>query len=956
MTKKLKRLGWIVGIVFSLVAMSGCGGGGGDDLSDSSADTSIKETSSTWSLDTQNRQFELETLLTNNVDAEVTLDRFEFELGGCPIDKESLRFNGASDTALVFRTYQQTLALRITGSLLDPTCTPTAYILTYRESVEKDGKTRTNTYSIDLKAVGGSEQEASESGYTFYNIATPVHVTRVNTSYEIKAQLLKDGFAATGETVKLKPFDAQYGSVASATVSTDQNGYAKFAYTSPATLPPAGSTVTVTMVYTDANGSSIEADVQLLFEAEAGVTPEYNLTNISSPLTVQTPGELLQISAVVVDKNSVPVAGHQVSITAIPDLKYGSIISEATVRSDASGHVTFTYKAPENIAEVDGHSTTITMLLQEDSYTVSQEIVLNFDAVNDETPRPVVVIPQAIREINLTSNAQPVEMNIQVFEENNNNPYTTGSVKVKLPDEVLEGVDVGRFESYEVAVGSDGIARFRYLGPQNLKSLIDQGRLGATFKFYHVDNLTSYGEVKVNYRPQDDYVPANYLLETVSADGNYTMGLNSEKTFSLMLKDDQGTLVPDSQILEINISTKNFTVGKLVEPNSATETVSLSFSGSEAVNNKSFSLRTDKISGLVPVEISVRFIDANGEEQELPPIVMNVTVFSGPPTAISISYVGSRQDPDHAKFIDIFDVTVTDAYNNPVNTKPYIATGGMVEYAVDGNRSNDGERNALSPRLWYGVDGETGTLEKIGTEEARFVTNLANVFRYVDLYNDKLVLFGRGYVYEALGKWDITSLDGENNILNLLDNYYGETRSGLGFAVGHNNRQDLCSDDGREYVGNMRSSTYQVDSNGHVLVEFEYDYFLHGKDVMIWVNLTGFQADDNHMGRIGEAMKHTLRGMGLESVGSCTVAPGETKLCRFLIAQTGTSEFYPYGHFGASIVSNGTCTVLQIVDWSNFYDARDCRNGAGFIDLNVTNTGTVDCSVQLDRLMVSPEF
>jgi len=962
MKNLLKKFAWITGMMVILMGVTGCGGGGGDDLPNSSDSTSVEGTKTSWNYDSQSNSFTLGVSLTNGVDATVTLDHFALYLGGCQIKDGTLLFNGATDTTLVFRTAGETQPLTITGQLVDPTCVPTGFILSYHEVVEKDGMSKEGDYSINLGSSSDSTApgETTDNGYSFYNIGTPVTVTQTSAQYEIKAQLLKDGFAAPNETVKLKPFDDQYGTVASSSVVTDSNGYAIFQYTSPATLPPSGTSTTLTLVYDD-EGTTLEAEIVLNFGQDAAVIPEYNLTSISSPLTVRSPGELLQISAVVVDKNNVPVSGHRVSITALSSLDYGSIISATTVESDESGHVYFTYKAPDDVVKVDGNSTTVTLILQEDSYSVTQDVNITFEALMEENIRPIIVIPQVIREVNLTANFQPVEMNIEVFEEGTNNPYTSGTVKVKLPSKVLDGVDVGSFDAYEVPVGSNGIATFKYTGPQDLQKLIDSGDTGSSFEFYHLDNPTSLGTVNVNYTPEDSYQPANYILSMESSDGNFTMGLLSEKTFSILLKDDQGNLVADEDILELNISSKNFSIGKLLNTSDNTETDHLVFSGEEAVNNKAFPIRSNTISGLVPIEISVKFLNGNGEEQVLK-AVANITVFSGPPTALSISYAGVRHDEEHAKFIELFDVTVTDAYNNPVNTQPYISVGAIVEYAVDGS-SATGERAAGEPRLWHGFAKDSsgnyldtfGTLEKVGDDQARFISDVTDTFRYVDLSNDKLVLFGAGYVYEALGKWDIESLDGSNDILNLIDNYFGETREGLGFAVGHNSRQDLCSGDAREYVGNMKSNSYQVDGNGHVLVEFEYDYHLTGKDITVWVNLTGYQADSDQITRIGEAQKHTLRGLGFKSDDDCTLAPGETRLCWFNIHHADVPEWYKNGHFGTGTV--GKCKVLNIVDWSNFHDARDCANdGIAYIELNVTNTTGDDCTIGLDRIMVSPEF
>jgi hypothetical protein len=501
-------------------------------------------------------------------------------------------------------------------------------------------------------------------------------------------------------------------------------------------------------------------------------------------------------------------------------------------------------------------------------------------------------------------------------------------------------------------VGDNGQAVFNYTGPQDLKKLVDSGHTGALFTFSHEENPTQEGSISVTYDLTAGYIPANYILSTSSSDGKQTMGLDSFKTFTLYLKNDQEQLVENDDITKVIISSKNTLIGKLVDAsNGGAEVDTLTFNGGDAINSQSFSVRTTNLSGLLPIEITVEFNDANGDTQSLTTI-MNVIVLSGPPTAMSIVYAGVEQDTHTAKYIEKFVVTVTDAYNNPVNTRPYIAVGGMVEYAVDGSSTN-GQRSTTSPRLWHGINDTQGKLEATGSDKARFVSNAANVFNYVDMANDKLVVFGSGYVYEALGKWDIESKT--DDTLDLKDSYYGSDREGLFFAVGHNNRQDLCSS-GVEYIGNMKASTYQLDETGHAFVEFEYDYHLTGKDIMIWANLTGFQADNSHTGRIGEAQKHTLRGNGLVSDDEYTLAAGATDVVRrFEVHHQNAPEWYRNGHFGFAI--KGTCTVNGIVDSSNAHDARECSNVIGYVDLNISNpnpNGT--CVISIDSIAVSPEF
>ncbi len=677
------------------------------------------------------------------------------------------------------------------------------------------------------------------------------------------------------------------------------------------------------------------------------------MTNITTPIVVNYDSEIKAISVDVVDQNGIGKSNTDVSITAVNGIQYGSVVSASTVKSNSSGRATFSYKAPDDVAAVDGETTTVAVMMTDNGTTVSRNIEITFHKIDQNISVPIVVIANTYKEINLTQNSQNVQMEVQVFEQGTNTPYTSGNVKVSLPNNVLQGVDVGSFSDYTVAIGSNGKAVFNYTGPQDLQTLIDNNESNATFSFFHETNPTQQESITVSYDLQAGYIPANYLLTTSSSDDKQTMGLQTLKTFTLYLKDDQGVLTDDANINEINITSQNILVGKLVDAaNNGSNETTLHFSGNSAVNSKSFSIQTYTRSGLLPVEISVGFTDANGDAQ-VRTIIMNVVIFSGPPTALSISYAGVEQNSTVAKYTEKFAVTVTDAYNNPVNTRPYIAVGAMVEYAVDGS-SATGDRNTTSPRLWHGTHDSRGELEALGGHKAQLTTT-SDAFNYVDIDNDKLVVFGAGYVYEALGKWDIDSI--ANQVLTLKDDYYGTTRSDLGFAVGHNNRQDLCSGDQREYVGNMKANNYQLDANGHVLVEFEYDYHLTGKDMMVWANLTGFQADNNQTGRIGEAQKHTLRGNGLKAIPEDGYKVGKGKTvsgATFKIHHTNAPEWYDNGNFGWAVKSGSTC-AWSIDDWSNLYDARTCY-GPAYITFTLTAPVDKDCTFAIERINTAREF
>jgi len=680
---------------------------------------------------------------------------------------------------------------------------------------------------------------------------------------------------------------------------------------------------------------------------------EYRLTNPSTPLVINQSNEIKNITVGVVDKLGVGVEGIMVKVTAINDPKYGVIESASSVRTDSSGRAAFSYRSPEDVAAVDGERIYVTLLMDINGTIADQKVVeIEFQKVDQNVTMPIVVIGNNYKEIVLTQNSQNAQIEVQVFERSSNVPYTTGNVRVSLPSKVLDGIDVGSFSQYSVPVGSNGKAVFNYNGPQDLQKLIDNNETNAIFEFYHELNPTQKESVVAIYDLQAGYIPANYILTTSSQDGKQTMNLDTVKTFTLYLKDDLGTLVDDNKINSITIRSQNTIIGKLIDPNDGSEETLLTFNGSDAVNSKSFSVKTNTLSGLLPIKIDIDFTNASGEADQRS-FTMNIVVFSGPPTAISISYVGVEQNEAVGKYIEKFAVTVTDAYNNPVNTKPFVATGAIVEYAVDGS-SPTGERTTTSPRLWHGTLDPRGTLEAIGGNRAQFTTT-SDTFNYVDINNDRLVVFGAGFVYEALGKWDLESVAPQ--LLELKDDYYGQTRSDLGFAVGHNNRQNLCTTDQREYVGNMKSDSYQIDENGHALIEFEYDYHLTGKDIMVWVNLTGYQSDENLTTRIGEAQKHTLRGNGLIAIpeNGYSVPKGQTVLgAKFAIHHENAPEWYINGKFGWAVKSGSTC-MWSIDDTSNYVDARTCY-GSAYISFTLTAPDDKDCTFAIERVNVSEEF
>lgn len=732
--------------------------------------------------------------------------------------------------------------------------------------------------------------------------------------------------------------------------------------------------------------TSIEDPIDPIDPIDSILDGNFSFINVSN-ITIEHANQIADIKAQLTYKD-VPIAGKTVSMLAFSEGN-GRILNSYNVTTDSTGYATFSYMAPETLTDVNGTTLNLTIQFDEDSIHLDTNATVYFSeiagtTIEGDVTLPIVVIPEGQREVILDSNSKTIELGIQVFKDIS--PYTQGSVKVELPIKVLDGVDVGIFASYEVAVNDQGIANFSYTGPSNLQALILNDDNESIFKFYHVDNSENKQEMKVLYQlPIDPHITRNYELDIVTSD-DFSVGIpDKEKTFTVLLeaKDSVGNdvVVDTENITKITVLTTNSTIAQFLDTATGTLVNSLEL---DAVNNSSFILKSKELSGLVPVQVTVEFDDVNGETQSLSTIV-NVRVFSGPASAISISYVSTGQDAERAKYIETLAISVTDEYGNRVNTRPNISLGAIVGYAVDGSEASANETNETK-RLFYGrsdveAGNANGEIVPLGANTANFEDNTparSEVFKYVNVEGnntDKLVVFGEQKNYEAMGKWDISKID--DNTLSLEDNYFGVDRNDLYYAVGHNYYQDICREDGREWVGSTDSETYQLDEEGTVTVTYKYDYPLTGKDALIWVNLDGIQPDTGAITRIGETVKHTLRGAGFTKAPAdgYTLLAGNSGYGTFIIWHENAPERYRNAHFAYAVKGGSTCSY-SVVAQSNPFDARTCNNRVAVdTDNNITTpsvefgtedgtsyitfyleAGADDCSFDIDNITVSSEF
>jgi len=544
-----------------------------------------------------------------------------------------------------------------------------------------------------------------------------------------------------------------------------------------------------------------------------------------------------------------------------------------------------------------------------------------------------VILPVSASVVTLNNEA--VNIQVKVYD-NLNTPYSSGNIKVIYPDEVKAGRDVGSFQSITVPV-NNGIANFAYTAPNNLES--DTSDI--YFSFYHDSEPSRIKTFTISISPTiGQTILSSYKLNS-SIGTDVSIGLNSEKLISFYVQNEKNELLEDSKINSITISLMNPSLATLEDRLGNTGT-SLTVNSK---NNANINIKSNTKSGIVPIKIDAVFLDVNSKIKTLSE-VFNILVLSGPPSAMSLSYAGTDQIAEHAKFVENWVLTVTDKYNNLVNTNPAVSMGMIAGFAQDSSHTATNIPNYLffSPGTKGGViNPDTDTF-----------TAINDVFTDIDLQNDILVTFGNGYTYNASGKWDISTKSA--TVLGLRDDYTSANTANLGFAVGHNQRDETCSDSGAGVVANVYplNDNYIIDSTGSLILKVEYDYYLVGKSTILWVNLVGKDYATDETVKIGEAKKVTLRGSGLDGE-SYSFSKGFQGMVRLNVSISNTVEWYKNANFAYKVSLKADNTSWNIVGTSMDNNITSCyHSGIAYVDVNITAGG--DGTVSLENVLPTSEI
>ncbi len=810
---------------------------------------------------------------------------------------------------------------------------------------------------VDVSTLDGKIITRNEDVKFTYNLNSPIKekitllsdknsiiITQASQSEDITITAFKENNtpANSGNIQVIYPDEVQNGIDVGSfdPIENDiKDAKAKFTYTAPTNIKTLldANISSVDFIFSYDNETSTTLHVE--FSKESSFIPKLILSE--SPLTFTKNSEKRKFSVKVLDENNAPVQNGSISFIYPDTALNAGTITPATAQIK-EGVAEFQFEAPTNLNSL---SSEVFTFYYNDDKVNSKDLKVYYNLytppIIPPEPKPsykTVVNPSSIT---MLQNSQTHNISVSVFD-SHNVPVNKGKVKIIYPSSVLKGEDVGSFSPIEAEL-VDAKANFTYTGPLDLASLVNSGHSGNTFEFYYEDDIYHRSSLSVNYNPTPgDIIPTSYKILFQPEDGDFEISLEQKKPFSISIVDKNNNLVADADIHELNISVENVAISSL-QDNSANISNTLRYTSK---NNITATFISNTKSGLAPLHVSCSFKDINSNDVIIDD-TFNIIIQSGPPTAISFSYIGTIQDKDRAKFIEQFAISVTDKYFNPISTNPNISVGAILGYALK-------DKNNLESRIFE----DELILGKLYDDIFDLNQDINLSTTDIDISNDLLATFGNGYVFPASGGWSFD--DFNSTSLNLTTGQYNAQETpNLAYAVGHNFRQDPCIT-GRKWLGQTRlkDDIITLDEQGTAVIELSYDYYLTGKDIVLYANIIGQDNELNRELKIGEAQKRTLRGQGISFYNNTFSTKSSTiETTSFCLWINSTAEPYRNANFGYDDLTIGdSCQNVSIISIPNPVSSCNSNLGHACLLVSASAEDAKECTISAAKAWIRAEF
>ena len=358
------------------------------------------------------------------------------------------------------------------------------------------------------------------TAYSLANVSTPIVVTQDSQVSDILVYVVDgDNIGVSGKTVSISLIEDGFGSVESATATTDSSGKALFTYTAPQNLTtvPRASTV-ATLSFID-NGVVLTKDVNITIAPLASGS-DYNFTNVKTPINIYQSEQTVVIDLQLV-KNNIPVISTQacssigtvttdcIMTESIPR-GFGRIVNVGTsTREDGYIYFNLLSASSEELLG-DGNSTTMNIHYIDANGNIAASAVVEIN---------INVLP-TVDTSNYQLTAVPKEFNIdpsnvgRVIDLYLNDTVTHSPIANQVILAQFINPNSGTLDKYTTTTDANGYVSFNYIAPDTLPVLSPSSDLNITFQIAGAtdtkdENVTVHF-VALNTPPSVDSV--NFLV------------------------------------------------------------------------------------------------------------------------------------------------------------------------------------------------------------------------------------------------------------------------------------------------------------------------------------------------------------------------------------------------------------------------------------------------------------
>ena len=602
----------------------------------------------------------------------------------------------------------------------------------------------------------------------------------------------------------------KYGTIGSSSITSDDNGYFSFTYTSPDSLEDLNETnITV-------SNDFVSKSIKLTFQ-NSKTTSRVKKIVVDPSVYMVDGNNSKSIDIYTFDENNTPVSAPVTigSLIVKKDGKYyllGSI-EPTTLITDENGKATVTYTPSNSIDALSGDSHPIKIYSDNN---ITAYFTINIAAKKDKVAK-LLLSPNFIKvEDGLTQK-------IDILTLTNSNQPVSSTVNIPYPVDD-NGQIFGSFDKYSVTTDTaTGKVSVIYSAPSDMEKLNGEKNISISTSENGISSVLTFDFTKKSATSQAKIYKIKLTMPNALSVDN-----NGNIVVSIVENDNENNRINGDNVNDVNVTLLNKLTSFGNNGNNYTNDHNYTTEYKNS-STKSISLHAKHFSGIEVVNVRANIFD--GEKNTTISKNFPLTISSGPVSSISMVYNNSVFDQPFYK--DTYTLHAVDKYGNPAKEGTKIVVG-----AVAGVRKG-GNGNFLKVDNNGVLSGINEDSSEFNVTDNRYDLSTAHGQYNNDEGSDTLIVLAnedrRSPLY--LGGWLVDRVNSSKTLT--LEGSFLNTKTKtdkLSFVIGNENRYDKCTDSLVVVDFDEPSKTYTLDSNGNANLVVKYDPFFVGHNIFLYAN------------------------------------------------------------------------------------------------------------------------